>query len=442
MVRVGCLGFGWAGVLAAWFLVKRYPQAEIIAIDASQKLGGLMRSEVINGFTFDIGGTHVIFSRNRTILKEIISLLKRNYIKHERRAFVLFENEYYVPYPFENGIYVLPPEVRAELIADFITAQLELTRNPDWHPRNFEEWIVKTFGKSIAEKYLIPYNEKIWKRQLNQISADWVFIPGRLPRPDVRNLIRSVAGIPTIGYVENAYFYYPARGGIQALYNSVLNRVKRESRYIKIIIGERIEKIKRIGNEYIINDRYRVDKIISTIPILELVKAIDAPEDVIKAASRLDYNQVVVVGLALSEPAPSQHWVYVPEKDVVFHRYAWISNYSPNNAPQDKSAIIAEITVPKERHVDLERIVEEAIEGFERLGIFSKVNISFVKVWHHTYGYPVHGLDHVKTRQIVINWLERHGVKTIGRWGQWRYWNMDKVYENVLETVNNMAREL
>lgn len=435
MVRVGCLGFGWSGALVAYFLAKKYPKVEIIAIDASRRLGGLMRSEIIDGFTFDVGGSHVIFSRNHSTLKEMISLLKGNLMAHERKAFILFENGYFVPYPFENGIYVLPPEIRAELIADFITAQLELARNPHWYPRNFKEWIIKTFGKSMAEKYFIPYNEKIWKRPLDQISASWVFIPGRLPQPDIRSLIRSVAGIPTIGYIENAYFYYPAKGGIQALYDSVLSKIKQEGCHIKIISGERIEKIKRIENEYIINDQYKVDKIISTIPITELVNAMDAPEEVIKAASKLDYNQVVVVGIALSKPAPNQHWIYVPQKGVIFHRYAWISNYSTNNAPQGRSALIAEITVPKGRHVDLERMTKETINGFERLEIFRKEDVLFVKAWYHNYGYPIYRLDHVETRQILINWLEQQGVKTLGRWGLWHYWNMDKVYENVLKTI-------
>jgi len=442
MVRIGCLGFGWSGVLVVWFLARKYPQAEIIAIDASRKLGGLMRSETINGFTFDVGGSHVIFSRNRNTLREMTSLLKGNLVRHERKAFVLFENGYFVPYPFENGIYVLPPEIRAELISDFVTAQLELVRNSDWRPRSLREWIVKTFGRSIAEKYLIPYNEKIWKRPLNQISADWVFIPGRLPQPDIRNLIRSVAGIPTIGYVENAYFYYPVKGGIQALYNSVLNKLKERGYNIKIITGERVETIKRIKDGYVINNRYRVHRIISTIPIPELVSTMDPPENVIKAATGLDYNQVIVVGIALNKRAPNQHWIYVPQKDIIFHRYAWISNYSPYNAPQGKSAIIAEITIPKGQTANLEKIVEETIKSFEKLGIFAEEDMLFAKAWHHRYGYPVYTLDHMERRQIVMKWLEEQGVKTVGRWGQWHYWNMDKVYEKVLETINSIKSGL
>jgi UDP-galactopyranose mutase len=51
-------------------------------------------------------------------------------------------------------------------------------------------------------------------------------------------------------------------------------------------------------------------------------------------------------------------------------------------------------------------------------------------------------LDHVEGRQTVIRWLEEQDVKIVGKWGQWHYWNMDKVYDNVLETINNITFRL
>ncbi|MEM0369005.1 MAG: hypothetical protein QXN57_06145, partial [Desulfurococcaceae archaeon] len=91
----------------------------------------------------------------------------------------------------------------------------------NWVPRNLEEWIYGFFGKWIADKYLVPYNKKIWKRPLNQLDVDWIYTPGRLPVPDWRDVVKSALGIPTIGYSEQAKFYYPARGGIYALFESV-----------------------------------------------------------------------------------------------------------------------------------------------------------------------------------------------------------------------------
>jgi hypothetical protein len=44
-----------------------------------------------------------------------------------------------------------------------------------------------------------------------------------------------------------------------------------------------------------------------------------------------------------------QHWVYVPDRRVPFHRHAWISNYG-DDLPLIKSAFMVDITVlPSER---------------------------------------------------------------------------------------------
>jgi protoporphyrinogen oxidase len=64
-MRVAVMGFGWAGVLAAGFLLERFPGAEVVAFDMSRRLGGLLSSVEVNGFTFDVGGSHVIFPTTR-----------------------------------------------------------------------------------------------------------------------------------------------------------------------------------------------------------------------------------------------------------------------------------------------------------------------------------------------------------------------------------------
>ena len=440
-VDVVVLGCGWAGILASYFILRKNPNLKVVCIEASSTPGGLFKSQYVNGFIFDIGGSHVIFSSDSCVLQEMLMLLEGNVISHNRHAYIYTDGTL-VPYPFENGIYVLPPEIRAELATHFILAQIELMKKRNWRPRNLRDWIVNVFGKAIAERYLIPYNKKIWKRPLEQISADWVYIPGRLPQPDIHNIMRSVAGIPTIGYVENAYFYYPAKGGIQALYDAILQELKNRDKSLSIKKGERVKVLKKLNDGYLINNRFKVDKVISTIPLPELVETMSAPEDVIKAARRLDYNQVIVVGVALDRPAPKQHWIYVPQHDIIFHRYAWISNYSEYNAPQGKSAVIAEITVPKNSPINVEWVKNKVLEDLSKIGIIRKEEILFVRAWVHTYGYPIYTISHKSDREIITNWLSEQDIIMLGRWGSWHYWNMDKVYENVLKTINNIAFRL
>ncbi|MCC6019322.1 MAG: FAD-dependent oxidoreductase [Candidatus Verstraetearchaeota archaeon] len=426
MVHSVILGCGLAGLTISIAMKSRYPQMDVTIIEKSEykQRGGLLCSENDRGFIFDTGGSHVIFSNKEDILHFMLSILDNKVITHERKAFILLD-DLFVPYPFENGLHVLPPELRAEAFISFMEAQL--SRPNDWSPKNFEEWIYGSFGKWIAEKYLIPYNEKIWKRPLSQIDVSWTFTPGRLPIPDWRGIAKAAVGIPTIGYKVQSTFYYPLKGGIQTLYDSLL--AKAENLKVGIIWGEKIKEVRRLEEGFIINGKYKADILINTIPLPQLVEALNAPEHVVKNVERLDYNSIVVVGIALKKSAPQQHWVYVPDKNVIFHRYAWISNYSHFNAPKGFSSIIAEITIPKGHQPKIEENVEKVLEDFERIGTFKRQDVIFTRTWFHKYGYPIYTLDHKRVRENVLSWLTEQNIASTGRWGSWHYWNMDKVIE-------------
>lgn len=69
-VNVAVLGCGWAGILVSYFILQRTSSLNVVCIDKFGLLGGLLKSETINGFTFDVEGSHVIFSRDVEVLKK------------------------------------------------------------------------------------------------------------------------------------------------------------------------------------------------------------------------------------------------------------------------------------------------------------------------------------------------------------------------------------
>lgn len=437
-VDVAILGCGWAGILVGYFMLQRTSSLSVVCVDKLESLGGLLKSETVNGFTFDVGGSHVIFSRDVETLKKMLSFLGNNVIAHRRRAYVLVE-EKLVPYPFENGIWALPPKKRANILISFLEALLERTKYPDWRPKTFKEWIYGFFGKEIAKIYLEPYNEKMWKRDLDEIDVGWVYMPGRLPIPDWRDVVRAGAGIITEGYKEQSTFYYPLKGGIQALYNAVLEKAVKKG--LKIVKGVKVNRIKRIDERWVINNSIESKKIVSTIPVNELLYAIDAPEYIVKLVRMLDYNSVVVVGVALKKNSPNMHWVYVPDKNIVFHRYAWISNYSPYNAPENCSSIIAEITVKPGQKIDYDDILDQTMDGLKRLNIVSESEkeVLFVKAWFNKYGYPIYKLNHSKIRREIVDYFNSIGIILTGRWGLWHYWNMDRVFSEAFRLASSLG---
>jgi len=429
------LGCGWSGILVA----EIFGSSNTLCIDKELSLGGLLRSDYVNGFTIDVGGSHVIFSKDEYVLSKMIGFLGNNVVAHERRAYVNLYGAL-VPYPLENGLYVLPPEERAEALISFIEVLLSLDK--DWRPKNLEEWIKGFFGNWFARKYLIPYNRKVWKRPLNEIDIDWVYTPGRLPIPDWRDVVKSAVGIPTVGYREQSKFYYPLRGGIQALYNSVYERA--QSKGVVFARGTRVTSVKILEEEgFLVNGKYYAKGLINTIPLPELIEAVEgnAYEDLKQFSKHFDYNRVVVVAVAVNRQAPpSQHWIYVPDENIVFHRYAWLSNYSPYNAPEGKGLILAEITVPPNVIASL-GVVERVIKDLQRLNIIDEREVIFAKMYMNEYGYPVHKLDLGQTREAVVGYLYKLGIMSIGRWGSWRYVNMDSIVKQVENIGTSLNRQ-
>jgi len=121
--RLIVLGCGWSGILVA----EKFGSSDVLCIDKDYELGGLLKSVYIDGFTVDVGGTHIIYSRDSGILNELLDLLGGNMVSHERRSYILLD-KVFVPYPLENGLYVLPPEERAEALITFIETLLSMEK--------------------------------------------------------------------------------------------------------------------------------------------------------------------------------------------------------------------------------------------------------------------------------------------------------------------------
>jgi protoporphyrinogen oxidase len=182
-VKTAILGGGLTGVTLARLLRDRGHNVEVL--EAEESIGGLCRSLTLDGFTFDTGGSHIIFSRDREVLSFMRQVLGPNKDTRIRNTRILFR-DILVKYPFENGLSQLPKEDLFFCINEFVKNLVRVEKGAVPPPANFREWIYATFGRGIAELYMVPYNEKIWNYPTEKMSAHWV--EGRVPRPPVEDI--------------------------------------------------------------------------------------------------------------------------------------------------------------------------------------------------------------------------------------------------------------
>lgn len=409
------LGGGLTGLI-----LGRLLGADTVILEANPVPGGLCRSHSCAGFTYDIGG-HIIFSRNRDLLEEMLGWLGDDRRRGQRRNQVWYR-EKFVKYPFENGIFALDPPERLEMLLSYL--------GRDSTPAaNLEEWFRSRFGDALSEKYLLPYNRKIWKRDPASLSLRWV---ERVPDPPLEDIARAAVGIETEGYTHQLNFFYPRSGGIQALTDSLavsLPRLHTGCPVLAVSGGEGNWKVETAEGAW------EARRLFSTIPVFELFPLLErVPAKVQAALEGLSYNSLITVMLGVrGESLTGKTAIYIPDEGILPHRVCYLKEFSPVNVPPDCSGLVAEITAPPGDPL-LEQADESLIEAVtsQLSGIcgFSAAKVVAAEVRRFRYAYVVYDLDYDENRGRVYDFLEQLGIRTAGRFGSFRYLNMDACLEN------------
>jgi len=435
-MKIGILGGGLAGLSLGYFLNSR--NRDFLILEKNSETSGLLKSIQIDGFTFDAGGSHVIFSKNKEVLSFILSILKGNIVRNRRNAKILYKGRY-VKYPFENGLAELPKRENFECLYYFIQNYTKKEKGLLPSPKNLKEWFYYMFGKGIAEKYLVPYNEKLWKFPLEGMDINWV---SRIPQPPLKDIIKSSLGIPTEGYRHQLYFYYPKFGGIQALAKALEEPIKN-----KIITNFEVKKIKKEDGKWIVSNgkaELEFEKIISTIPLGELITILkDAPKEIKRTARELKFNSLITVGIGIDKPKVNNFsWVYIPDQEILSHRISFPSNYSPYVSPNKKSSILAEITYRDGDEIGKmknEEIVERTIEDLHTLKVINKNDVVTTTAHRIKYAYVIYDLECSENLRKIITYISKIGIDVIGRFGKWEYLNMDQTVEASKKYIEMMG---
>jgi protoporphyrinogen oxidase len=413
------IGAGLTGLAAGRALINA--GIEYVILEAEERLGGLCRTEEINGFIFDYTG-HLLHLREGEGRDLILNLLGENLAEHTRKASVFVEGTF-VPYPIQAHFGKLPGSLAMGCMEDLI----DISGRSVSSDMSFPDWARAQFGDTLAEIFMLPYNKKLFVHSLEEMEVSWT--SWSVPRPTVEE-VRAVASgqaLPAFGY--NATFYYPRQGGIgilpEVLSRGQEDRVRTSSRVTEVDALRKTVTIN--GNEVI---PYR--SLITTMSLPNLIRIMRGlSPGIVRAASRFRHSSVLGICVGLDGPIRREdHWIYFPEKGLPFYRIGFPTNFSHYVSPEGCGSAYVEVAYIKGSEPDPGTIVPSAMKIMKELGIIDQETRCVARLdLAIPFAYVFHDRFRVGNLDKILEILRQKGVRSVGRYGAWEYSAMQDAVE-------------
>jgi protoporphyrinogen oxidase len=410
------VGAGVSGLAAAAALQGH----SYLAIEADQEIGGYCKTIKRDGFVWDYSG-HFFHFKHAEIeawLRERIACPVRVV---QRRSFVDYHGQR-VDFPFQKNIHQLPRAAFIECLYDLYFADLARREGRAPAEHSFEDMLYARFGRGICEKFLVPYNEKLYACELRKLDKDAM---GRFfPHADLSAIIRNMREPDNASY--NQTFTYPEGGAIeyvQALASELApGALSTGEALLAVDLEQRVATTSRRS--------IRFEQLISSVPFNRLLAVCSVRHD----PSVFGWNKVLVFNLGFDKKGPSEpHWIYYPDRDLSFYRVGFYDNIFGS----DRMSLYVEIGLSADATPDVAAAQRRALADLQKVGV---VQDHALLAHHHVIMDPAY--VHITQRSMAEvararTLLAASGVHSIGRYGGWTYCSIE---DNIVEARELIAR--
>jgi len=301
--------------------------------------------------------------------------------------------------------------------------------------------------------YFKEYSEKVWGIECHRISEAWVSkrIEGLSLGVALKNALFKFSGrkVPTL--IDK--FIYPPMG-IGQIPDRMGEEIEKEN---TVHVNTRVSEIRH--HDFTISDlvakncdaAYSVpgDEFVSSIPLNNLVSMMNPrpPDDIMEAASKLRYRDLVIVTVMLNrERVTDLTWLYLPEKDMPLGRIHEPKNWSPGMAPEGKTHIVAEYFCFQNENIwnsSDEELTVLTASNLEKLGLIRKEDVTDSCIVRVPKAYPVFEVGYHEYYLKILKYLQNfRNLHITGRTGMFKYYNIDHAIESGREVAEKIISRL
>lgn len=492
MNKVLIIGAGPAGLTAAYELLVKGKDYEVIVFEETDTFGGISRTVDYKGNRMDMGG-HRFFSKIPEVndwwhsmlpiqgapSKDDILLGREISISEhgpnpEKSDSVMLLRHRVSRILFDDKFYDYPVSLKLETIKNmgffttlkagfsYLAALLHKKQE-----NNLENFYINRFGKKLYNMFFEYYTENLWGRHPREIDASWG--AQRVKGLSIMAVLKDIVGkifIRENRKIETSLieqFQYPKLGpgqlweitadkvielGGTIIKNAKVTGLQKEDDRVLSLIYE------KDGEQHIMKGDY----FISSMPVKDLVVGMnDVPEEMAKIAGGLPYRDYMTLGVLVKKLRLKNRtkmktvgnivpdcWIYVQDRRVKMGRFQIYNNWSPYMVKDLENSVWLGLEYFVNEGDEFWNMTEEefsqfGIEEMIRLGLISgREDVLDTHMERVKKAYPAY-FDTYKQMDELINYLSNiENLFCVGRNGQHRYNNIDHSMCTSFETVKNI----
>lgn len=427
------VGAGPAGMAAAHLLAERGIPTTVL--EKNDDVGGLARTFEFKGYRFDVG-PHRFFTKDAEVDRFWRRLLGPDFLKVKRLTRIYYRGRFF-QYPLRplDALWNLGVGRSLVAVLSFAASRIAWAGR---EPANFEEWMVKHFGRALYRTFFEGYTEKVWGIPCRELGIEWA--DQRIRNLNLLSAVRHALGAGRRNGVRSLIeeFDYP-REGAGMLYRRMRQAV--EAAGSEVFTDTEVVRVRHAGGRIETVEVARggrrqtvpVDYLFCSAPITTFARILDPapPAPVLAAAAALYYRDHVTVNLLVDrrDLFPDQ-WIYVHDRRVRLARVANYANFSPDCAPGPQTPLSVEYFVFANRdelwRMEDRTLVEFAARELEVLGLARAAEVTDGFVVREKDSYPTYYTGHREPFETLKAYAGQFAnLQLIGRAGMYKYNNQD-----------------
>jgi protoporphyrinogen oxidase len=431
VVGGGISGLGFVGFYKDACAQAGRAPGRILVVERDDDVGGYCRTVQQDGFVWDYSG-HFFHFRHDDILQRLAARMDADALTTVvKRARVVDAAGCETSFPYQRALGELPADAFRACLGDLWAAERARAAGGQGgvDDGSFKRRIEARLGRAICDRFLFPYNEKLYACDLDTLDADCM---GRFfPQTTFADVMDAIAGTAAAAVGDGAYnatFSYPKAGAI-----AYVRALQRDVDADELALSEPVVAIDLTGRVATTTKRrVRYRHLVTSAPLPRTLQCAGVEHD----ASAFTHSRVLVFNLGFDAKGRDDvHWMYFASRALPFYRVGFYDNIFGDA----RMSLYVEIGLPARTQpvavddlidVDQQGMRARVLDGLRAAGI---VTTQRLVAEHSVLMDPAYVHITARSNREVARArasLASASVHSIGRYGGWTYCSIE---DNLIE---------